>query len=292
MVGRPCQNEGAPWNVQRRNATEGVPYRESVFSHILVEFLFRLSFGVATAMGLTSSRLVTSGFFRVHLWVLLGVQTLAALSLYSRQSSGGLPAGVASGQFWLAISAAVASYVGAVTWMYERPILGKLAIAVVAICSGAACLLPAIAVGVKPAAMQMADCLTSGLLLGSVTTAMLLGHWYLNTPTMKLQPLRRLIVLMGVAVGLRMAVCLVGLWLEATGHLAGTGLALQSWMLFVALRWLAGLFGVLVLAWLTWQTLRIPNTQSATGILYAGVILAFIGELTSQLLSAETKYPV
>ena len=63
-------------------------------------------------------------------------------------------------------------------------------------------------------------------------------------------------------------------------------------MLFLALRWLSGLAGVLVVAWLTWQTLKIPNTQSATGILYAGVILAFIGELTSQLLSAGARYPV
>ena len=64
------------------------------------------------------------------------------------------------------------------------------------------------------------------------------------------------------------------------------------WALFLALRWLSGIVGVLGLAWLTWQTLKIPNTQSATGILYAGVILVFIGELTSQLLSAQALYPV
>ena len=67
-----------------------------------------------------------------------------------------------------------------------------------------------------------------------------------------------------------------------------------SWLLFVSAS--AGwreLFGVLGLTWLTWQTLKIPNTQSATGILYAAVILAFIGELTtSQLLSAEARYPI
>ena len=70
------------------------------------------------------------------------------------------------------------------------------------------------------------------------------------------------------------------------------GAPLTTWGLFVALRWLAGLVSVLGLAWLTWQTLKIPNTQSATGILYAAVILAFIGELTSQLLSAEARYPI
>jgi hypothetical protein len=121
---------------------------------------------------------------------------------------------------------------------------------------------------------------------------MLLGHWYLNTPTMKLEPLRRLIVLLGVAVCSRAAVVSGGLWLEVTRQLAQSDASLTTFALFVALRWLAGIISVLGLAWLTWQTLKIPNTQSATGILYAAIILAFIGELTSQLLSAEALYPI
>ena len=43
---------------------------------------------------------------------------------------------------------------------------------------------------------------------------------------------------------------------------------------------------------MTWKTLAIPNTQSATGILYVGIIAAFLGELTSQLRSAGTVFPV
>ena len=44
--------------------------------------------------------------------------------------------------------------------------------------------------------------------------------------------------------------------------------------------------------WMTWVTLRIPNTQSATGILYAATILVFIGELTAQILSDTGLYPL
>jgi hypothetical protein len=267
-------------------------YYVNVFSQILAEFLFRLTFGVATAMGLTPPMWVTSGFFRVHLWVLLGVQTLAALAIYSSKPSTEQPPWVASGQLWLAVSAAVVSYVGAVIWMYERRVLGKLAIALVAACALTGCALPVLATAARPMAMQLADRVTSGLLLGLVTTAMLLGHWYLNTPTMQLAPLKRLIVLLACAVGLRIAVCLAGAYLEAATHGWVSSSSLQIWALFVTLRWLAGLIGVLGLACLTWQTLKIPNTQSATGILYAGVILAFIGELTSQLLSAEARYPI
>lgn len=262
-----------------------------MFGQILVEFLFRLTFGVATAMCLTPSVWVTSGFYRVHLWVLLGIQTLAALALYSAKPNATELANVNHAQFWLAIVAAVTSYVGAVIWMYERRLAGKLAIAIVAACALAGCALPAVAIAGKPIALQLADRITGGLLLGLITTAMLLGHWYLNTPTMKLEPLKRLVVLLGAAIALRAAVCGAGAWLEVTAHATSGGLP-QSWWLFVLLRWLAGIAGVLVMALMTWQTLKIPNTQSATGIMYAGVILAFIGELTSQLLSAQARYPV
>ena len=46
------------------------------------------------------------------------------------------------------------------------------------------------------------------------------------------------------------------------------------------------------LCWMTARTLKIPNTQSATGILYVVVIMSFTGELTAQLLSAGRAYPL
>lgn len=262
-----------------------------MFSALLVEFLFRLTFGVAVSMALTPSRLVTSGFYRVHLWVLMGIQTLAALALGSMQASTPEATSLLRYQFWLAVTAASISYIGAIVWMYEKRLLGKLMILAVAGCTLTACCLPLFMTGTKPLLIQLADRITSGLILGLISTSMLLGHWYLNTPTMKLQPLRRLIIFLAVAVLLRMAISGSGAWLEAT-RLAQTNGFPQSWTMFLALRWLTGLMGTLILAGLTWQTLKIPNTQSATGILYAGVILTFIGELTSQLMSAESLYPV
>jgi hypothetical protein len=256
-----------------------------LFGSILVDFLFRLTLGVAVAMGVTPSRYVTSGFFRVHLWVLMGVQTLAALALGSRSSSQSL---TVRGQLACAIVAAVVCYVGAVIWMYERRTAGKVAIWLVAALAMAGCVLSMR----DPIGWQIADLITSSLVLGLVTTAMLLGHWYLNTPTMKLEPLRQLVLLLAGAVLARAMVCAGGTWLEYSARSAAESSAMQTWLLFLGLRWLAGIFGVLGLSWLTWQTLKIPNTQSATGILYAAVILAFIGELTSQLLSAEARYPL
>jgi len=222
----------------------------------------------------------------------MGLQTLAALAVYSiipRAKTS--EAALANNQFILAVAAAFVSYLGAVTWLYERRLAGKIAIVLVAGCSLVACCLPLFATASKLVVIQLADRVTSGLILGLVSTSMLLGHWYLNTPTMKLEPLRRLIVLLALAVLGRMVVSGAGAWLEAT-RLASSSELPQSWTMFLALRWLTGLVGTLILAALTWQTLKIPNTQSATGILYAAVVLTFIGELTSQLMSAETLYPV
>ena len=116
---------------------------------------------------------------------------------------------------------------------------------------------------------------------------MFLGHWYLNTPSMELAPLKTLIRWMIAAIALRMLLALTGVILESQVASPDT-----TWWIFVGFRWIAGLIATMVLAVLTWYALLVPNTQSATGILYAAVVLAFIGELTSLLLSANSRFPV
>lgn len=248
---------------------------------ILTQFLFRLSFGLALGMAITPPRKVTSGYFRNHLYVLLGLNVLAALVALAAPEQFRL---------WPPLAGAALSYFGAAVWLYEKRRAGGVVLAVVAVVSlaGARLSTPSLSSGVELLAAQVlrwADPPTAGLLLGSTIAAMFLGHWYLNTPTMELAPLRRLVLLMAVAIVLRAAVCAVGLALEfQTGG--------QPQIAFVALRWLSGLLGALALCVMTWKTLKIPNTQSATGILYVAVIAVFLGELTSQLLSAHTTFPV
>jgi hypothetical protein len=176
-----------------------------------------------------------------------------------------------------------------VIWMYERNLAGKVALWMVAGLAIGGCTLSS--GSAMPPLWQIADRITGGLVLGAITTAMLLGHWYLNTPTMKLDPLKRLISLIALAIVARMVVSGSGAWLEGTRLAAADSLS-QQWLLFLSLRWLAGLISPLGLAWMTWLTLKIPNTQSATGILYAAVILSFIGELTAQLMSVSASFPV
>jgi len=249
---------------------------------ILTQFLFRLTFGLALSMALTSPRKVTSGYFRNHLYVLLGLNVLAALVAIADREHF---------QLWPPLAGAALSYAGAVAWLYEKRRAGIVILVLVAIVGllGAWFAQPpydsSAATTTAATVLRWLDAPTSGLLLGSTIAAMFLGHWYLNTPTMEIAPLERLIQLMAVAVIGRAVVCAAGLALAinvgSTPHPA-----------FVVLRWLSGLMGALALAVMAWKTLKIPNTQSATGILYVGVIAVFLGELTSQLLSAHMQIPL
>lgn len=264
----------------------------------LIEFLCRLTFGVAASMAFLPARWVTSGFFRVHLWVLMGVQTFAALAIWSLK--GNEPAGnVVTWQIAGAIVAAVVSYLGAVIWMYEASQAGKIALAIVAGAAFVTCIAPFVFSGATTDSatamstpVRAIEIISGGLVSGLVTTAMLLGHWYLNTPTMRLDPLKRLLIFLALAIIVRMILSAIGAAAEGSRLSAQPAGIPTSWFLFVSLRWFAGLLLPLALTYLTWQTLKIPNTQSATGILYAGVILVFIGELCAQMLSVGASFPL
>jgi hypothetical protein len=256
---------------------------------LLVQFLLRLSFGLAAAMATVSPRKVSSGYFRNHLYVVLGLSSLAAL----------LSGGAARAALAWAVATAVLSYVGSIAWLYEKRKSGVVLLALVAgvaligsleivpipvtVAPGAATTGPSL----SELALRYLHPITSGLLLGFTMAAMLLGHWYLNAPGMQLAPLRKLLIAIAVAVVAQAVVCGLGLFLE----LGIRDLSTPDW-LFLTLRWSFGLIGVLILVGLAWQTLAIPNTQSATGILYVAVMGVFVGETMSLLLSAESVYPV
>jgi hypothetical protein len=246
---------------------------------LFTEFLLRLAFGLAGAMAVVPPKQVTSGYFRNHLYVTLGLSALAAL----------LSRAVAPAAFAPALAAAIVSYVGSVMWLYEKPLPGKISLVAVAILAyaGAWRLLSPPPAPTWHDALRVAHLTASGATLGLVMAAMLLGHWYLNAPGMALAPLRRLIALAAIAVLAHAALCGVGLSLEISARSAPT-----TWWMFNALRWSFGLVGVMILLGMAWRTLDIPNTQSATGILYVAVIGTFVGETMSLLLSAESAYPL
>jgi len=243
---------------------------------LLVDFLCRFGWGLSVALVLTPSSLVPAGFFRVNMLVVLGLATFAALLCGQP-----LPA-----HTWLLpAAAAVTAWMASIVWFAERKRPG------IVLCVITALLLAATTAVVQVAAdgtltggwPHVGVALLSGLVTGLTVHAMLLGHWYLNAPGMRVDVLRRMIDIALVAWAVQLVVA------TATALPAGTLTAgvtgSPTTMALIWLRWLAGLAGLPMLLWLSRKTLDIPNTQSATGILYVACLAAILGELTAQLLS-------
>ena len=243
---------------------------------LLLDFLCRFGWGMAVGLVLTPAAIVPAGFFRVNLLVVLGLATAA--SLVARGVAG------TSLVWMLAAAAAVVAWLGSVAWLGERRQAGLWFCGATALLLAAAAALVATTPGGEPgtgAAVTAAGAaLLSGLVSGLAVHAMLLGHWYLNAPGMRVDALRRVIDFALAAWGLQLAWSGVSL---ATGGWPGGGATATA---LLSLRWLAGLVGLPILLVMARKTLDIPNTQSATGILYVACLAAILGELTAQLLQA------
>jgi len=253
---------------------------------LLVDFLCRFGWGLSMALVLTPAALVPAGFFRVNMLVVLGLATFAAL--LCGQSFPGLG-------WLLPAAAAVTAWLASVAWYAERTRPGMVLCGVTAVLLAAATTLVQFAPGGATGGTEwsvgngasgwtgVGVALLSGLVTGLTVHAMLLGHWYLNAPGMRVDVLRRMIDVALVAWGVQLVVALA--WVGLAGATNASVSGGPTTLALVSLRWLAGLAGLPVLLWLSRKTLDIPNTQSATGILYVACLAAILGELTAQLLA-------
>jgi hypothetical protein len=256
---------------------------------VLLAFLLRLAGGLAAGMAVLPARQVTSGYYRNNLYVLLGSHLLAGLAAWRLKTAAAA---------WCA-TGAVLSYLGAVCWLYEQRRAGRLALWLLAAIALAGAWTaqrpwqyqaagPVSSAGARnvqlAAALRWCEAPLSGALVGGSVAAMLLGHWYLNAPGMQLAPLVRLLRWLLACVVLRAAASAVSAW-AAWGLGVPAG---EAW--FLALRWAIGLAGTAVLLVMAGRSLGVPNTQSATGILYVAVIAAFAGELLALLLAGRHAF--
>jgi hypothetical protein len=247
---------------------------------MLGTFCLRLACGLIASLLVFPAGLVNPRFFRVHFLTALALTGTAGVSLRSDHAGG----------LGLALAAALLlTFLGSVIWSLEGgpggTVAAALAVAALSLSLSLAghFLSPKLAWG-----WLLADEWTSAAVLGTATTAMLIGHSYLIAPTMSLVPLHRLLIALFLAILVRMAVAAVGLWCWTAGH-SLVNLEDET-VLWLPLRWGLGFVGPLILGWMARQTAKIRSTQSATGILYVVVIFCFLGELTSQLLRQESGF--
>lgn len=130
--------------------------------------------------------------------------------------------------------------------------------------------------------------LAGTLLLGSVLSAMLLGHWYLVVRDLPVEPLRRMTLLFFGALGARLAATVAAFLLDPVG---GKAVADRSF-LFVLVYGLFSLGSPIGMSWMIWGTVRIRSTQAATGILYGVTAFILMGEAAGRFVLIKTGFPL
>ena len=239
-------------------------------------FCLRLGCGLMAALLVLPSAQINPRFYRVQFLTVLGLAAVAAMFLREQADLA----------LWLVLVAGmVLTFLGSIVWHVEGAPAGSVLIWLSVPALGAALLM---AGSTYRDSWLAVDDLASAALLGSATTAMLMGHSYLIAPAMSLTPLNRLLAALGICLLIRMVLAGFGLW-SWTGQLGSANLETEMWFLLLV-RWGLGIVAPLVLGWMAWETARIRSTQSATGILYVVVIVCFLGELTSQLLVDRTGF--
>jgi hypothetical protein len=243
---------------------------------MLAEFALRLAGGLAALLLITPWRSVPPGFFRTQCQVILALAVLTALDLGR--------AGTDRTTLPVVVGLAVLGYLASIAWGLGLPRLGvPLTAGLVALAGG---LLAWISRGPDPAlwALNAAGRWGSAAALGSTLTAMLLGHYYLTSPAMSIEPLKRFVRAMAGSLAVRAVLAAVGLALWASGAVApATSEPISA--LFLGMRWGLGIVAPAVATSMAWKTVAIRSTQSATGILYIGLTFLLFGEVTALTLS-------
>jgi len=142
--------------------------------------------------------------------------------------------------------------------------------------------------GISGQVLLMANGLGASVILGSVLSAMITGHWYLVQHNLSLTPLLNTSRVFIAAVVFRaLSVTLALFFYRSSEQAIGASELITSMnfdsYLFLG-RILIGLIVPFIFGVMVWKSAKIRSTQSATGILYATIVLILIGEAFSKFL--------
>lgn len=213
---------------------------------------------------------VDRGHYRSSTWAIVPLMFGLALALEGSTRLLGLATALAAALFLAAVyiqrpllewsSGASASLIG-----------GGLLVAGATSSCGGDCATPAL------------HAVLGALMVGSVTHAMVLGHWYLNQPRLPIEPLRGATRIMLVVTVASLAAGGADRGALVAGQIPASILAFSGagyWW-----TWLILMVGILVLGMMVRATVRTRSTQSATGLLYVAMIPALVAQFVLNLLA-------
>src|SRR5208282_5818971 len=264
-----------------------------------------LAWGGLFALAIPPFFNVERGFYKSSASVYLAASLTTAIGLGLLALRGGASAPPGTGSLWTAsalwtlASAAVAVYLYTL-WtengrLRARSYAAGLALGLVALLANVMLLMPP-GFGAVAAVAYGLTAITSALVLGLVSGAMLFGHWYLIDLEMPVDYLRTFIRLLGIVLVANVIALGLALGLPAAFGSASAGAAVHelfaSHLGLLAVRLLLGPLATIVLVSMCWQTLKIPQTMAATGLLYIAVMSVLVGEMLGRFILFRTAIPL
>lgn len=263
----------------------------------------QLAVGGFASLSIPPFRIVDRGYFKstAFVYLVIGLLTFAGkLALWYRAA----PAATGSlegwelvfwGVFLLAGSGYVASLWGEAIKLRARLFTATWLSGLIALIVAARSYCPAASPTLEVIVYSITFA-TSALLLGTVLSAMLLGHWYLIDRDLPLWPFQ---TMLGFYIGCLVAQVAVfsigGFLLLLAGNTTTWGAYHQLWdhhLLFFAARMAVSPIFSAVLAAMIWRTLQIPQTMAATGLFYIAILSVLVGELMGRYLLFRTGLPL
>jgi hypothetical protein len=264
-----------------------------------------LAWGGLFALAIPPFFNVERGFYKSSASVYLAASITTAVGLGLLALRGGASSGPGATSLWTAAalwtlsSAAVAVYIYTL-WTENGQLRARsyalgLVLGLVALLANVTVLMPS-GFGAVAAIAYGLTAVTSALVLGLVSGAMLFGHWYLIDLEMPVDYLRTFVRLLGIVliadlVALVLAIALP-LALGSANSAAAVHELFASHLGLLAVRLILGPIATMVLVWMCWQTLKIPQTMAATGLLYIAIMSVLVGEMLGRFILFRTAVPL
>ncbi len=237
-------------------------------------FLVSLAWSFILFSPIASSKLTGNGFIKLISNLSIGSLMISVImSLLSQVT-------LSSSFFYLKIIALISLVLISVFHRDEKSLLMWILYAIVVTTLGADLYL------FSPQVSNSLFLISSSLLLGIITYAMVLGHWYLVVPKLSERPLLVAAVIAWVILATKIVFSTLSIYkhydfFESQTTL-GAGYAF-NWLL-LSMRLSFGYLVILGMSIFNWKLVRIRSIQSSTGILYAMTFFVFVGELISTYL--------
>lgn len=133
----------------------------------------------------------------------------------------------------------------------------------------------------------------SGMALGTINMAMLIGHWYLVDARLDIVWLKSACLVSILAIVFKIVSMALSLAIGISTHPFGyegfrDGVLLPGSVFFMT-RLIVGIALPLLLCVMAWRAAVIRSTQSSTGILFPALIIALLGEMIGAYLLQGTS---